>query len=218
MARGGGGGGRGGGFRGGRFRGSRSHARGGRHSTISDIIGAVVILFLWMISSCQADGGLHYNSAQIEEYASAQYQQAFMSEESYEDNLLLTFVVWDDRSDYSYIAWVGDHINDTTFRLLGDNNSVLGRTLEQTIAYGYESSLSADLKSALEILSGEITYASPSGCYLCDEDHSAANSRLSNQSEMTLDEDTLEAALEAFTDETGIPIVLVVEDAADVFG
>lgn len=231
MARGGGGGGRGGGFRGGGFRGvSRGgghavhhHYRpGGPHRQEEGCLGSVlflpIVLFLLLITLTGNTTTGSYNDQDIEDYASTQYNKAFLGTESYEDNLLLTFVVWDDRSDYSYIAWVGDHIKNQTYNLLGGNSTVLGLTLDRYVQYGYEDTLSDDLSRAVTALAGEIAQASPDGSYLCQEDRSLTQSGLVNNSELVLDEAILTEALYAFTEQTGIPIVLVVEDAEDVFG
>lgn len=159
-----------------------------------------------------------YDERSIEDYAAQQYEAAFGTASAYEDNLLLTFLISENRSDFSYIAWVGDHINDATFGLLGGNDTLLGRTLERYVQYGYENTLSDDLSRALGSLAGEITAASPQGSYLCTETHSAPADQLVNDSSLSLDEQMLRTALREFTDETGIPIVLVIEDEADIFG
>lgn len=186
-----------------------------------------ILLFL-MVAMLFGNSGNHavpepdhqgaYSERSLEGYAAEQYDIAFDASPAYEDNLLLTFLVYDDHSDFSYIAWVGDHINDATFALLGGNETVLGRTLERYVQYGYENTLSDDLSRAIGSLAGEIVAASPNGAYLCTDVHSAPSDPLVNDASLSLDEELLRSALREFTNTTGIPIVLVVEDAADIFG
>lgn len=163
-----------------------------------------------------AQGG--YSERALEDYAAEQYDEAFGGSSAYEDNLLLTFLVYDDRSDFTYMTWVGDHINDTTYGLLGGNDTVLGRTLERYVQYGYESTLSDDLSRALGALAGEIAGASPKGAFLCTEAHLAPSEPLINDSSLSLDEELLRSALREFTETTGIPIALAIADAEDIFG
>ena len=121
MARGGGGG-RGGG-RGGR---SFSHTRhhGTSRSTpatpgerfLEFLISIFIVLMALMVRAGDSDA--LNDESQLSDFASKQYQQAFGETQSYEDNLLLTFVVYEDRSQYAYMTWVGDHIGDEAFEYL----------------------------------------------------------------------------------------------------
>lgn len=162
------------------------------------------------------DQAVTYDEGKLESYASAQYDAAFSRYDAYEDDLLLTFVVWEDSSDYSYIAWVGDHISNEAFGLLGGNDTTLGQTLERYVQYDYEDTLSDDLSRALNAMASEL--GKLDGIYTCVEDHTGTPSAFVNESGLRLDETMLDQAVRDFTERTGIPFVLVVADAEEVFG
>lgn len=217
MARGGRAGGRSGGRSRGRSFRRGHHAHGGRRSTPGGLARAMVMLVIAMIINV-LEPRLEYNEAALEQCAAQHYEQVFGKSEAYEDNLVLTFVVWPDNCDYSYITWVGDHVNDTTYDLLGGNESYLGQTLSREISESYEYSLCEDLEQTLALLAEQIRTCSPKGCYTCDEDHSGTGSVLINNSRVSLHENRLQSALDAFTEAMGIPIALVIEDAETLFG
>ena len=67
------------------------------------------------------------------------------------------------------------------------------------------------------LLAEGICAASPEGSYTCSEDHAASGSWLVNNSNISLHESRMNNALAAFTGATGIPIVLVIVEAEDIF-
>ena len=217
MARGGGSGGRsGGGFRGGHTY-HHTGASDGCFGRFRLLMLPIWLVLLILAQCSNMPSHVTYNESKLSEFAECQYELAFHDSGCYEDNLLLAFLVYDNRSDYSYMTWVGDHITAETFALLGGNESLLGQTLEVEIAYGYQSTLTADLEHTLDALAAGILEASPNGSIICSEEPGDGMSHLINHSEIALHESRLNNALTEFTDHTGIPIVLVVEDAKDVF-
>ena len=216
MARGGGGGGRGGG-RGGRARRSGGYSRPLTKLDVMIFIPLFTIFFLWYASS-EITGPEVYSESKLETFCQQQYDAAFSETESYEDNVLLTIVVYEDRSDYSYMAWVGDHIKEETFAYLRGDGSRLDRILESSIQFDYTHSLASDLSHALRELAEEIDRATEYGSYTCTEGHEDNPSCFLNYSQMELNEKLLSATIADLRERTGIPFVLVVEDAKDIFG
>lgn len=53
--------------------------------------------------------------------------------------------------------------------------------------------------------------------FTCTEDHAQVTSHVTNHTGLSLNEETVNTALTAFTQATGIPAVIVVEDIGDVF-
>ena len=157
-----------------------------------------------------------YDEGSMEDFASAYYEKAFGHCEAYEDNLLLAFVVWEDRSDFSYLAWVGDDISNGAFALLGGNDTALGQILERYVQYGYEDSLSDDLSRGLNALASELEDLGR--IYTCSEDHSDTLNAFYNKSDLRLDNGMIEEAMADFTERTGIPFALVIAEAEDIFG
>lgn len=217
MARGGGGGGRGGGGRGGRA------GRSGGYSRPMTKLEAVVffpVLILLLLSSWYTEnfGPESYDEHRLETFCQQQYDAAFRDTQTYDDNVLLTIVVYSDRSDYSYMTWVGDHINGETFTYLQGDGTRLDRILENSIQLDYTNTLASDLSHALRELATEIDEATEFGSYSCTEGHDENPSGFCNYSEMDLNETLIGATIADFREQTGIPLVLVVEDAKDIFG
>ena len=54
--------------------------------------------------------------------------------------------------------------------------------------------------------------------YNCSEESVEYTSHLTNRSKLQLNAETVNTSLQSFTDKTGIPIVVVVDEAEEVFG
>lgn len=182
------------------------------------------IFFMLIYFLIPASDGVSYSDGYDEErfqdYADSQYAAEFGSSSAYEDNLLLTVLVEDeDYYNYYYIAWVGDHIATDINYLMGGNDTELGQTLENCIsATSYKYSLDSNLAQAVESMSEQIAALGLDDSFNCSEEHAQVESHLINHSSIEMTEETVNAALRAFTEITGIPIVIVVEDMDEVFG
>ena len=163
--------------------------------------------------------GIVYDEYALQDYADEQYQIAFGDADAYEDNLLLVFLI-DEESyyDFYYIAWVGDHIQDDIYSMLGGSGSELDDALLSYVnETSYKYSLDSDLAAVVKALSDEITALGLDSSYTCEEEHIQAASRLTNYTDLPMTEDTVISALAAFTEATGIPMVIVVDYATEVF-
>lgn len=230
--RGGAGGGFGGGHHGGphmgHYRPYRRHygCFGGLFSSVIMIILAVFLLiggaFSYIGSSFStiAQGGVvRYDEETFQDHADALYAAEFGSSSAYEDNLLISFLVDGDNSGYYYVAWVGDHIATDINYLLGSNDSALGRAMAGGINNSnYKYSLDSNLAQVISTVSAQITDLELDSSFTCTEEHAQVTSHLTNRSSVALTEATVNDALTGFTEATGIPVVLVVEDMEDVFG
>lgn len=215
MARGGRGGGRGGGARGGR---GGHHGRGGGIK-IPDrfAIPLMILLFLFGILS---DGGstAEYEESTFRSYTAGQYDQAFGSSTAYEDNLLIAVAVSGDNYEFHYLAWVGDHVKDGIYDLLGGNDAALGEAMNTFVSRDYEATMTSDLVQVMTRMTQRIEEKGLGGSFSCQEERSGVESHLVNRSQLSIDEAAVNAALADFTARTGIPVVVVVEDMTDLFG
>lgn len=225
MARGGGGGGRGGGggSRGGRHR----HSTGtpyvpvtplGRFLTKHEGILFGLLVFAAFILHSVGEPQAANREQQLSDFASAQYELAFGQTDCYEDNLLLLLVVHEDRSDFSYMTWVGDHIGDDTFEYLRGEGTWLDDLLTQQLREGYTYSLSGDLHRAIRDLADQIDSVTEYGSHTCTEDHSDSPTYVRNLSQLELNEELITEALTYFRQETLIPFVVVIAESGDVYG
>lgn len=243
---GGGGGGRGGGFSGGGSHGGNfggGAPRGGHHGGVhfggfypvhrhrrvgclggalqTILIVGVFVLFL-CLTMCSSSGGItviSYDEETFQDYADQRYSEIFGDTEAYEDNLLIVFLTDDEYYDFYYIAWVGDHIDSDIRGMLGDNDTELGSAMSRCINdSNYKYSLDSDLALVLDTMAEKITALNLTSSYICSEDHSAAPTALVNYSDVELTEATVFDSLQDFTDSTGIPVVIVVDEIENVFG
>ena len=194
------------------------------------IIFAVIMLFSAIggsftaepdISISYNDSGLsvQYDEYVFQDYTNAQYEDVFGNSSAYEDNILLVFLTEDDEYyDYCYIAWVGDHIDADINYLFGSDETELGQAISDSVnVSSYKYSLDADLARVVQAMQKHVAALGLSSSFQCDEDRAQTRSYLINDSTLDLTEDTVNTALQDFTDSTGIPMVIVVEDMADVF-
>lgn len=166
------------------------------------------------------DSGLsvQYDEYVFQDYTNAQYEATFGSSSAYEDNIMLVFLTEDDEYyDYCYIAWVGDHIDPEINYLFGSDTEfgqAIGDSVNET---SYKYSLDADLARVVQTMQNHIVSLDLASSFQCNENHTQARSYLINDSTLELTEETVNTALQNFTDATGIPMVIVVEDMTDVF-
>ena len=200
---------------------------GGGCGCCGGFFGLPLLILFFVIWMMIPSGGVEYtfssdgyNEEKFQDYADSQYAAEFGSSSAYEDNLLITVLVEDeDYYNFYYIAWVGDHISSEISSLLGNNDTVLGQTMESSInASSYKYSLDSDLARTVDTMGKLIGALDLESSFTCTEDHAQVKSHLTNRSSVDMTEDTVNSALQAFTETTGIPIVIVVEDMDEVFG
>lgn len=182
---------------------------------------AIFVMYCIMSSNVQVEhwDGTSYSEEAFQDYANEQYMELFGDSSAYEDNLLIVFLVSDDYYSYNYIAWVGDHIATDINYMLGNNDTELGQAMSECINQSnYKYSLDSNLSVVMDSMRKQILDLGLESSYACDENHVQVQSRLVNYSQLSMTEDTVNSALERFTEETGIPVAIVVEDMEDVFG
>ena len=171
------------------------------------------------VSTSAAGGGVRYDEEAFQDYANEQYAEVFGRSTAYEDNLLIVFLADESHSDYYYIAWVGDHVDTEINYMLGNNSTELGQAMSACInETSYKYSLDSNLAQVMETMTQKIEALGLESSFTCDEEHIQTESRLKNNTELEMTASTVNQALTAFTDSTGIPAVIVVEDAEAVFG
>lgn len=186
------------------------------------ILILVVLFFLFSVVrsgvTVQVSGS--YDEETFQDYANRQYQAEFGSSSAYEDNLLITVLIDDEECyDYYYIAWVGDHVVTDINHMLGNNNTELGQAMNACISTSsYKYSLDSNLAQVMQMMTQEIQALGLTDSFTCTEEHIQVTSHLTNHTNLDMTEATVNDALAAFTEATGIPVVIVVEDMDDVFG
>lgn len=186
----------------------------------------IVVVFIMISSSLgnslfdlSSGGTIKYDENKFQDYADTQYANEFGASSAYEDNILLTFLIdTDDYDEYYYIAWVGDHIKTDINYMFGNNDTILGQVLLSSInTNSYKYSLDSNISTAIESLKLRITDMNLDSSFNCSEEHNQIKSHLTNKSNLELTTETVNTALEDFTNSTGIPIVVVVDEIDNVF-
>ncbi len=190
----------------------------------------LIIMLITAVSSCSMqsyrypegyDASVNvdrYDEEMLQDYADKQYAKAFGSLSTYEDNLLLVVVTEEDNSNYSWIAWVGDHIATDINLLFGNEETVLGEVLGECInESNYKYSLDSNLADAMRMMATEIKHLELESSYHCTETRTEFESHVVNDTALPLTEQTVNDALAYFTETTGIPAVIVIADSETVF-
>ena len=186
------------------------------------VVFAGILLFSTLgtaFSDVASGGSVKYDENTFQDYADAQYRAEFGSSTAYEDNLLLVVLVDEDYYDYHYIAWVGDNIHSDINKLFGNEQTEFGRAMAANVnVNSYKYSLDSNLAQMVEQMTETIEGKNLQDSYKCTENHIQVSSHVTNKTDLDITADTVNMALEEFTETPGIPIVLVVDDAQDVFG
>ena len=159
-----------------------------------------------------------YNEATMQDYANDKYMQYFGSSSAVEDNILLVFLTNEACDGYYTIAWVGDNVADDINYMFGEYTQygeALYNNVDEYFAYSFDS----DLADVIEIMTKHVTDLSLDSSFYWDSDRSnLADSKFVNMTSMDLTTEIVHNALVDFTDQTGIPMVVVVDSAEKVFG
>lgn len=197
------------------FFGPRRHYYGGGGGGCGGVIVALVILgvfalaFLGMLIDSLTVGGdpngnIIYDERTFQGYADSEYFNAFSATEDYENNILLVYTVYEGYDGFECIAWVGNNVPTSI------NEMMTGSAISSGISDYYEFQLSKGIAMSVD----KLTDRAPASSASVD----TRFSKLTNYSSLEMNKETVNKALVAFAEKTGINIAVVVVDGADVFG
>ncbi len=164
------------------------------------------------VSNVVGGGHHYYDESTLSDYANNHYYAEFGDSTDAEDNILLIFLVNETRDGYDSIAWVGDNIPKDIYNMFGGEGTEYYYHVQNNILREYDYSLSKNLATVIEEMSEEITDKN-----LAYNNKSNSPSHVQNYTELNINKDTINNALQKFSDETNIPIVLVIDDIEDVY-
>ena len=161
----------------------------------------------------------NYDENAIQDYADGQYSAIFGSSDAYEDNILLVILAEDEEYyDYAYIAWVGDHIDMKITDMFGNQYTQLGQSVNARLGVSsYKYSIGKNIAQIITDMENEVSALGLSSSFYCNEEREGAIVKLVNNTEMEISPEMVEASVDRFTQSTGIPMAVVVEDMGDVF-
>lgn len=166
--------------------------------------------------------GQNYDEAAFQRAADAKYSQFFEHDATYEDNILLYFLVEEECEDIYFIAWVGDNIAYDVSEHFGNNYTTLGQLVSSHVANYYAYSLDSNLASLMGEMEKVIVSEELASSFNKEPAAkvSASESKLvdlTGAGEPQLTAATVNAALESFTEATGIRTVICVDYIENVF-
>lgn len=185
------------------------------------VAGMFLFMTIGSSFSALANGGrVIYDEATFQDYANNHYAAAFSSSSAYEDNLLLVFLTNETADGYYTIAWIGDNVKTEISDMFGDETTEYGVAVLGNINYDYYAySLDSNIAAVVDTMSAHIARLGLESSFKKQSDHSVmAKPQFINKTELAMTKATVEDELVEFTDETGIPIVVIVEDMEEVFG
>ncbi|MBQ3012854.1 MAG: hypothetical protein IJD74_04870 [Clostridia bacterium] len=186
------------------------------------LLMSVVILFSIFgsaFNTISTGGEIYYDEERFEDYANERYFEQFGKSE---DCILVVFVTHEDNYHYECMIYKGFHFESRVNALLEGNNSGIEEGFYDANPQStYKYTMGAWIVTGIDALTENIT-AIPTDSYFSsyctDENHNPAASRLINDTELSIDTAYVNAALEKFTQQTGISMVIVVDEGEDVFG
>ncbi|MGM9637952.1 MAG: hypothetical protein ACI3YK_08240 [Eubacteriales bacterium] len=187
------------------------------------IIVVVVMLFSFLgsaFTNVSKGGEIRYDETAFQDYANSQYAAEFGSSSAYEDNLLIVFLTNEEADGYYTIAWVGDNIKSDINNMFGDEYTTFGRAVLNSVNSEYYAySLSSNLASVMETMTNAVSQLNLESSFRSEANHSNMTvSHLTNHTDLSISEETVCNALKNFTEQTGIPTVIVVDTMENVFG
>ena len=171
------------------------------------------------VSNIASGGNSIYSESVIQDYADMCYSEEFAQGSTYEDNILILFLVNEECDGYYTIAWVGDNIKSEITDMFGNEYTEFGQKVRNSISSYYKHSLDTNLRNVVNGMEQKVSNLNLTSSFIKESgNHSTYNSHITNMSSMQINEKTINDALTDFTESTDIPIVIVVEDIDDVFG
>jgi hypothetical protein len=166
--------------------------------------------------------GQNYDKAAFQRAADAKYSRFFAHDATYEYNILLYFLVEEECEDIYFIAWVGDNIAYEVSEHFGNNYTTLGQLVSSHVANYYAYSLDSNLASLMGEMEKVIVSEGLPSSFNVEPSKATQPSEsklvdLTGAGEPNLTSATVNAALESFTEATGIRTVICVDYIENVF-
>lgn len=185
------------------------------------LIFSVAMIFSAVSSSfvnVASGGQIMYDEPKMQDFADLQYAREFGTSSAYEDNILIVFLADEERTGYYTIAWVGYNINSRIDGMFGNQYTDFGYEMKGQIPDYYENSLSRNLATVIDNMAARIENKGITSSFVDKSDHSKmTESHVTNLSDIDISEETINRALKDFTEQTDIPVVIVIEDLEEVF-
>ena len=167
-----------------------------------------------------ANGGkIKYSDETFNNYVNEQYASEFGESSAYDDNLLIVFLTNQRGNGYYAMALAGKNLDPQIRQMFGGEITEFWTTLESSMTEYYKFSAQKGFRVTLEQLSASISDKRLESAFVTEQDHSSLTvPHVTNYSSLSINEDSVNIAIRIFTESTGIPTVMVIDTAENVFG
>lgn len=178
------------------------------------VIIMFMIIFSALFTTCEYEE-YPFKQDVLNDYANEQYYALFDEySDDFEEKILILVATFDGYTGYDCIAWVGDDLPYDVRMMFGDETTEFGRIVKSHINDEYyKYSLSTNLADIANVLADEV--AELSGATTGEADKSL--SKIINNTEITINEKTVNDALASFTEKTGYNMVFVVARGEEIY-
>jgi hypothetical protein len=167
------------------------------------------------------DGGyINYSDNGFIKYRDAQYKKYFGASSAKEDNILLIFLTTENYNRYYCLAEVGDNVNKDISVLFGGSASAFGKIVLETVPKeNYKFAIDTSLAAIVNHMTNKVNNLKLESSFKESSDKSSLTpSQFVNYTSLSISKETVNSAINEFTDATDIPMVIVVDTAETVFG
>ena len=186
-------------------------------------IFSIVLFILFLvptIDTCRDGGNIVYNDSSAVSHRDTQYAKYFDGSNE-KNGLLIVFLIDDSNSKYDQylcISKVGENIADKVKAEFGLDSSSFGKSVLKEIDKEYKDSFSGDIVAVMDTMTKEVTDHGLSSSFK-DSEISADTSvsRVINHTPLAISQDMINKSLNRFSDETGLPVVIVIDSLDNVF-
>ena len=173
-----------------------------------------VIIFAGLFTTCEYEK-YPFKQDILNDYANEQYYAIFDEySDDFEEKILVVFATFEGYTGYDCIAWVGNDLPYDVRMMLGDETTEFGRIVKSHINKEYyKYSLSTNLADIANVFADEVVE-------LTGASTGEANkglSKLINNTELSINEKTVNDALASFTEKTGYDMVFVVANGEEIY-
>ena len=169
------------------------------------------------IGNVASGGQVMYEESVMQEYADDRYKEIFGATD--DSSILVVFLTNEECDGYYAIAWVGYDLKPEIYDLFGGESAPFSQMMLSTInSTYYGKSLPGDFSSTMNKLASRIESFGYDSSYKPGKHAGYTQSRLVNYSSLDISESVVNESLEDFTERTGIPAVILVDEMEDALG
>lgn len=183
---------------------------------------ATVFFFMYLsptVETIKKGGDTVYSDQVADFYRTDSYNDIFGASSARDDNLLIVYLVNGEGNKYYCMSKVGSNVSDSVAKLFGNEASEFGKVVKGSMDAEFKDTLGGSLRDIVDGMGDKIQGLKLSSSFKAESDKSSpAESRLINKSSISVSESELNASLTAFTADTGIPAVIIIDDIDTVFG